>query len=92
MTAIDSGAFEKCTGLKSIVIPKSVKTIGSNAFSGCKKLDTILIKGTKLKKIEANAFKGTSKKAVAKVPKKKFRKYKKLLKKAKFKGKVKKQK
>ena len=34
-TYIDSCAFQNCKELKSVVIPKSVKTIGANAFEGC---------------------------------------------------------
>lgn len=40
-TIIPGGAFEDCTGLKSVTIPSSVKEIGSNAFSGCTALEEI---------------------------------------------------
>ena len=46
------------------MIPAKVKTIGSNAFSGCKKLKKITVTEGKLKTISKNAFKGINKKAV----------------------------
>ena len=38
MTEINQNAFMNCINLRQINIPASVKTIGSNAFKGCKKL------------------------------------------------------
>ena len=87
---IGDAAFKNCKKLSSIVIPKAVKSIGKNAFNGDKKLKKITFKGNNVKKIGKTAFKGVPKKATAKVPKKKLKAYKKLLKKAKFTGKVKK--
>ncbi|MBE5923159.1 MAG: leucine-rich repeat domain-containing protein [Lachnospiraceae bacterium] len=80
--SIGDKAFYKCTSLKSIVIPASVKKIGKQAFFGCKKLKDISIKTSKLttKNVGAKAFKGTHGKARIKVPKKKLKAYKKLLK------------
>lgn len=68
-----------------------VTKVDDNAFNGCKKLKTIIIKSTKLtdKSVAKNAFKGLSKNTVIKVPKKKLKAYKKLFKKKGFKGKVK---
>ena len=37
------GAFEGCTGLTSITIPKSIKNIGHDAFSGCTSLNAVYI-------------------------------------------------
>ena len=87
---IEDAAFKNCKKLSSIVIPKAVKSIGKNAFNGDKKLKKITFKGNNVKKIGKTAFKGVPKKSTAKVPKKKLKAYKKLLKKAKFTGKVKK--
>ena len=69
--------------LKKITIGKNVASIGKQAFSGCKKLKKITIKSAKLKSssIGKNAFKGTAKKLTFKVPKKKYKAYKKFLKK-----------
>lgn len=59
-----------------------VTAINKNAFRNCKKLRKITL-GSRIKKIGKNAFKGIYKKATFKVPKKKLKKYKKMIKKAK---------
>ena len=68
--------------MKTVVIGKNVSKIGSYAFSGCKKLKTIIIKTRKLtaKTVSEKAFKGTPKITTAKVPGNKMKTYKKLLK------------
>ncbi len=38
---INASAFEKCTGLTSVVIPSSVTSIGAKAFSGCSKIISV---------------------------------------------------
>jgi hypothetical protein len=43
VTAIGSSAFERCTGLTSIVIPDSVTSIGNGAFYFCYGLTSIAI-------------------------------------------------
>ncbi|MGN0155301.1 MAG: leucine-rich repeat domain-containing protein [Lachnospiraceae bacterium] len=80
ITEIASNAFKKCIKLKNVTIGSNVTKIGKNAFSGDKNLNKLTVKSTGLKSIGANALKGISKKAVIKVPKKKYAKYKKLLK------------
>ncbi len=82
VTSVADKAFANNKKLKSVTISKNITTIGKNAFSGCKNLKNIVIKSTKLKKIGKKAFKGIHKKAVIKVPKKQYAKYKKLFKKA----------
>lgn len=89
VTEIDKNAFKGNKKLTKVTIGKNVTKIGANAFSGCKSLKTITIKATKLKSIGKKAFKNVSSKATIKVPKKSKKAYKKLLKKAGFKGKVK---
>ena len=76
-------AFANNKKLKKITIGKNVTSIGKQAFAGCKKLKKITIKSAKLKSssIGKNAFKGTAKKLTVKVPKKKYKAYKKFLKK-----------
>lgn len=81
VTAISNNAFKKCKKLKSVTIGKYVTKIGSNAFYGDKKLNKITIKSKKLKSVGKNAIKDINKKAKIKVPKKQYRKYKKLFKK-----------
>lgn len=85
---------KKC---KKITIPKVVKinnkkyrvvSIAKKAFADCKKLQKVIIKSTSIKKIGKKAFAG-KKKITIKVPKKKKKAYKKLLKKAKIKCKIK---
>ncbi len=81
VTAIASKAFFKNNKLKKITIPKTVTTIGKKAFYGCKKLKNIVVKTKKLKgkSVGKKAFLGTHKKIVVKVPKKLWKKYKKVL-------------
>jgi len=74
-------------GLKKVTIPQTVTfsgrkfqvvSISNKAFKGQKKLKTITVKSTTLRKCGRNAFKKINKKAVIKVPKKKLKAYKKL--------------
>ncbi len=81
VTGIAKSAFMGSKKLKSITIGKKVETIGEKAFYGCKALKKITIKSTVLKKIGKNALKGIHKNAKIKVPKKKLKTYRKLLKK-----------
>ena len=50
-----SGAFAYCTNLKKVVLPESLRSIGSNAFAVCKKLEEINIPQS-VTKIGANCF------------------------------------
>ena len=82
VTEIAAGACEGMSKLAKLTIGKNVKTIGSKAFYKCKKAKKISILGTALKKVGADAFSGTPKKAVVSCPKKKIKAYTKLLTKA----------
>ncbi|MBR4760762.1 MAG: leucine-rich repeat protein [Lachnospiraceae bacterium] len=90
VTAIGPKAFAKWKKkLGKVTIGKNVTKIGKEAFKDCKKLKTIVIKTSKLKKkgVGKNAFKNVHANAKAKVPKKKLSTYKAILKKAGIKGK-----
>ena len=81
--SIGASAFEKCKKLTNVTIGKNVQTIGKKAFYGSKKLKKITIKTSKLtnKTVGKQAFKGIHKNASMKVPKKKLKAYKSMLKK-----------
>ena len=81
---VGDNTFSKCIKLKKVTIGKNTTKVGKNAFNGCKSLKTIVVKSTKLTKnsIGKNAFKGISKKATFKCPKKQLKNYKKWIKKA----------
>lgn len=64
VTAIGDQALANQKKLKSSVIGKYVTTIGKKAFYNDKKLTKITFKGTAVKKIGKDAFKGINKKAV----------------------------
>lgn len=84
ITEISETAFFTKHSLKSFTIGKNIETIGNSAFQKCYNLKKITIKTTKLKKgsIGKGAFSDIHKKATFKVPKKKFKAYKSLLKKS----------
>ena len=52
-----SGAFSYCTGLSSVVIPDSIKSIGLGAFAGCDNLKSITIPDS-VTEIHGSAFTG----------------------------------
>ena len=80
VTAIANKAFKGDKKLKKVVIGKNVQTIGKSAFEKATNLKSITIKSTSLKKVGKKAFKGIHAKAKIKVPAKKLRSYKRLLK------------
>lgn len=80
VTAIGTKAFYGNKKTTKVTVGAKVTAIGKQAFAGCSKLKTIVVKGTGLKSIGANALKGTNKSLVVKVPAKKKAAYKKLLK------------
>ena len=91
LTSIGDNAFKGCSALTKVTLPKNVKTVGKNAFSNCKKLKTITVKSKKTK-FAKNSLKGVPKSATIKLPKmtaKEKKAFKKMLKSAGFKGKIK---
>ena len=51
-----SGAFERCIGLKSAILPRSLEIINSSAFKGCTGLTSVVIPDS-VTKIGMHAFK-----------------------------------
>lgn len=43
LTSIDDEAFKGCTSLTAVKLPRNLKVIGANAFSGCSKLKTFVL-------------------------------------------------
>ncbi len=82
VTTIGAKAFYNCGKLTSITIPSKVSKIGKQAFYKCKNLKKITIKTSKLtkKRVGSKAFGKIYSKATIKVPKKKLKTYKSLLK------------
>lgn len=89
ITKIGNGAFKGLKKVKTINLKsKKLKSIGKNAFSGMKNLKNVRILSTRLKKVGKKAFfRGKKAKGKLKiyVPKNRFKKYKKLIKKSKSK-------
>ena len=81
VTSIANKAFKGDKKLKKVVIGKNVQVIGKRAFEKAKNLRSITIKSVSLKKVGRSAFKGIHAKAKIKVPAKKMKAYKRLLKK-----------
>ena len=81
VTGIKAKAFANCKSLRIVTIGKSVSFIRKKAFKGCKNMKIIKIKTKKLtrKNIGKKAFKGVGAEAVIRVPGKKYKEYKKLL-------------
>ena len=80
VTGIANKAFKGQKKATTASIGANVESIGKLAFNGDSKLKKITVRSIILSKVGAKAFKGIQKKAVIKVPKKKLKVYKKLLK------------
>ena len=93
VTAIGAKAFANATKATTVTLPASIKTIGAQAFTGAKSVKTIVIKSASVK-VDKTAFKGVdTKKMTIKVSgmsAKQLKAFKAQLKKAGFKGTVKK--
>lgn len=77
---IGASAFMGCSKLSKVTIGQGVTTIKSNAFNNCRKLGKITIQSKNLKSVGKKALKGIKSTAKIKVPAKKLKAYKKLLK------------
>ncbi|MDO4363930.1 MAG: leucine-rich repeat domain-containing protein [Clostridia bacterium] len=55
VTEIDDNAFYKCTKLKNIILPGTLKSIGNNAFAYCSSLKTVVLPEN-LEKLGETAF------------------------------------
>lgn len=80
---ISDAAFLGNAKVKTVTIGKNVQVIGKKAFYKCKKLSTVKINAGNLKKVGKYAFKETARSCKVKVAKKKYKKYKKLISRAK---------
>ena len=80
VTAVGPKALSGYKKLTAVTIGKNVKILGKSVFYKSSKLKKITIKSSSIKKVGVNAFKGIHQKAVIKVPGKKLKAYKKLLK------------
>lgn len=87
VTSIADNAFKNNKNITTVIIGKNIKRIGKKAFYGCKSLRNITIKTKLLKKntVGSKAFTKAGsknyKKLKVKVPKKKLKLYKKILRK-----------
>lgn len=79
VTSIGNKAFKGCGKAKKALIGKNITKIGKQSFYKCSGLKSIVIKSKKLKSAGAGCFKGVSKKAALKAPKKYLTSYKKLI-------------
>jgi hypothetical protein len=82
VTGIASKAFNSNTKITSVTVGKNVKTIGLKAFCKCSKLKTVRFAGKNVIRISSGAFKTCAKSCTFKIPKAKYDKYKKMLKKS----------
>ncbi|MDD5998131.1 MAG: leucine-rich repeat protein [Lachnospiraceae bacterium] len=82
VTVVADKALAGNKKVKKVVLGVNVTSIGKNAFANCKNLKKIEVKSSQWNKksVGKNAFKGTSKKLVVKVPKKMASTYKKYIK------------
>ncbi len=82
VTTVADKALAGNKKVKKVVLGVNVTSIGKNAFANCKNLKKIEVKSIQWNKksVGKNAFKGTGKKLVVKVPKKMTSAYKKYVK------------
>ncbi|MBR4758998.1 MAG: leucine-rich repeat protein, partial [Lachnospiraceae bacterium] len=76
VTSIGVGAFKNQKKLKAVTMGANIKSIGKSAFFKCKKLGTVEIRSTSLKKVGKKAFSKTAKTIKLTCKKKKKKAYK----------------
>lgn len=79
VTDISDGACKNMKNLQKLTLGKNLKKIGKEAFSGCRKLNSVTVQGSGLKSVGDSAFRNINKKPTFIVPKKKMEVYKKIL-------------
>lgn len=95
VTKVAAGTFDNCTKVKTITLPSTITTIGSEAFTGVSStLKTIKINSTETVTVSKNAFKDVDTKKMTitvtkKMSSKDYKALKKALKAAGFKGTIK---
>lgn len=77
---VEDKALKNKSSVTAVTIGKNVTAIGKESFSGAKKLKTITIKSTKIKKVGAKAFQNIYSRAKIKVPRTSLQKYRALMK------------
>lgn len=82
VTAVAGKAFSRSTKLKSVTIGRNVTAIGSKAFYKCGRLKTVKFAGKSITKISSGAFQTCARGCTFKIPKSKYKKVVKLLKKS----------
>ena len=80
VTSVSGKALYKDASLKTVTLGSRITGIGSKAFYGCKNLKTVTITTRSLKTVGSKAFKKCRKGMTFKIPKTKYKAYKKLLK------------
>ena len=70
LTSLPEYTFANCSGVKTVIIPSAIKTIGDYAFKGCTSLSNVVVSGSsdkesgadlsKIENIGENAFDGCS--------------------------------
>ena len=81
VTEVKKKGFAKFAKITKVTFGKNITKVGGSAFDGCKKLKTIVFKGTKVPTFKSKAFKGTASKIKVKFAKKMSKKNKAKLKK-----------
>lgn len=80
ITSVGKKAFKGYTNIKTITVGKNITKIEAQAFYGCKKVKTIIIKSNKLTTVNKKAITNINKKTIIKVPSSKVKAYKRLFK------------